>query len=69
MMKPLSLLRKALVFGSFTLGIISTLYGFLFNHQMAMALGQVALLAFLILFVLLILPYWKSEPGVNPEMS
>ena len=68
-MKPLSALRKAFVIVPFVVGVVSLLYGYIFGEQLAWNLGLSALLACLVLFGLLILPYWKSEPGIDPEMS
>ncbi len=69
MMKPLSGLRKALVSGSFLVGLAALAYGYILGNDLAWRIGGFSLVAFLILFALLILPYWNSGPGVNPEMN
>jgi hypothetical protein len=68
-MKPLSDLRKALVIVPFVVGAVWLLYGSILGEKLAWDPGLSALLACLVLFGLLVLPYWKSEPGVDPEMS
>ena len=68
-MKPLSNLRKALVMTPFLIGVVSLLYGYIFGQQLAKTLGLAAFLACLVLFGLLIVPYRRSEPGIDPGRS
>jgi len=68
-MKPLSGLTKALVTGPFVVGLVSLIYGYFYGVQLARTAGLVSLLVCLVLFGLLIVPYWRSEPGVDLEMS
>jgi hypothetical protein len=67
-MKPLSGLRKALVIGPFLLGLISLVYGYFSGDGLILRAGGVLFIAFMVLYALFIVPYWNSEPGVNPEM-
>ena len=68
-MKPLTVLRKSLVLGPLILGLLSLVYGYFIGDGFVLRVGGAFIVVFIVLFALLIPPYWKSEPGVNPEMS
>jgi hypothetical protein len=68
-MKPLSGLRKALITGPFVVGLFSMIYGSVYGVQIARTAEFVSLLVCLVLFGFLIVPYSRSEPDVDPEMS
>ena len=68
-MKPLTGLRKALVVGPLLLGLLSLVYGYFIGDGFILRVGGGFIVLFIVLFALLIPPYWKSEPRVDPEMS
>lgn len=68
-MKPLSFTRKAIVSIALLLGIGSLLFGFLADSSMFLQIGKYLLVGFIVLFVLLILPYWRSDPKLGPEIT
>jgi len=43
-------------------------YGFIAGVDWALRIGKYSLLGFLVLFALLILPYWGSDPKLGPEL-
>jgi hypothetical protein len=67
-MKPLSMRRKAVVSIAFFVGVVSLVYGFIGRVDWALRLGKYSLLGFLVLFALLILPYWGSDPKLGSEL-
>ena len=67
-MKPLSTIRKAAVSATFLIGLISLAYGLVAGNDLALRLGEYSLIGFVILFALLILPYWGSDPKLGPEL-
>ena len=67
-MKPLSTRRKTVVSIAFLFGLVSLAYGFMTGVDWAVSLGKYSLLGFLVLFALLILPYWGSDPKLGPEL-
>lgn len=67
-MKPLSTTRKVIVTFTFFVSLVSWVYGFMAGIDWALRLGKYALLGFLVLFALLILPYWGSDPKLGPEL-
>ena len=67
-MKPLSTTHKAIVSITFSVGVVSLAYDFVIGVDWAMKLCKYSLLGFLVLFALLILPYWGSDPKMGPEL-
>ena len=67
-MKPLSISRKVAVSFAFFVSLVSLAYGFMSEVDWALRVGKYSLLGFLVLFALLILPYWGSDPKLGPEL-
>ena len=67
-MKQLSKTRKAIVSIAFVVGVSSLGYGIFFGVDWAVRAGKYSLFGFIVLFALLILPYWKSTPEMGQEL-
>jgi len=67
-MKPLSTSRKVAVSFAFFVSLVSLVYGFIAGVDWALRIGKYSLLGFLVLFALLILPYWGNDPKLGPEL-
>lgn len=68
-MKPLSTTRKATVSGAFVIGVVSFAHGFNKGIDLALRQGKYPLLGFLVLFTLLILPYWGNDLMMGSEVG